>query len=101
MEKTRDEVIQDMLSHFHEESMIYGGWPITVKTLDEALIVNEEFKGVLKAMENKTGNNFLVTRKEKAEFKKKHTILVLREKAESYKREADKYYNGMKNLIEG
>ena len=98
--KSREKIIQEMVDHFHEESSMYGGWPISVKTLDEALIINEEFKGTLKAMEDKESKRFTVIRKKNSKFADKHTIRVLREKAELYKLEADRFYNGIKKLID-
>jgi hypothetical protein len=89
----------NMLDHFHEESLNYGGWDITVKTLEEALFINDEFKGILKATEDRKCLNFKVRRLKGSKFKNKHTVIVLRCKAESYKEEADRLHSGMKALL--
>lgn len=94
----KEELILRMLDHFHEESDAFGGWSIFVTTIEEALIINEEFKGVLKAKEN-INKTFTVVRLKDSQFKKRHTILVLREKAKMYQEEANKYYLGMKKLL--
>lgn len=92
-------VVENMLEHFHPESINHGKWDISIKTKLEADLVRKEFSTALKV--SKSGDRFLASLRANPKFLSRHTIWVLRNKAESYKEEADRYYDGLKRLLEG
>lgn len=105
MKRTKDieTVIMDLLEHFHEDSLLFGGWPLLLKakSIVDMVAVKKEFGDTLRFKLNRDKSDFWVSRNEGVPFKDAHTVLVLRERAESFKRESERLREGLKALLEG
>jgi len=91
----KQEAILDLLLHFHPESDSRGSWDIYANT-NMVSAAKKEFKGVLKVVK-KQGKSMIS--KASGKFKPEHEVILFRYMAESYKKEADKYYYGIKKLV--
>ncbi len=79
--KKRYNTIDEILSHFHPESGLYGGYPIEVNKSEICLkTLSTEFKGIIKVGETAPFNpeKVRLIRNRNTSFETKHTILTLR-----------------------
>lgn len=95
--KKTDNLLDDILDHFHPDALNYGGWPVILAKWDRSFI-EKEFAGVLEI----DGDDLLarVRRVDGSKFKPGHTIRVLRRALGVYKKEANHYYNGLRKLLD-
>lgn len=90
MENLHEDIVIDLLEHFHPEAMNNGGWPIVVKD-EEVFIIESEFPN----LELYEDGSQLMVRKLNDNFTPKQEVTLFRYERDVYKEEADRFWNGI------
>jgi len=88
------------IQHFHSDFDAFGGYPICVSK-ENADLLRKELGYVLKITKTDqfAERPYKVEMREGKKFKSKHVLQTMIEDRNSWREEANRYYNGLKGLL--